>query len=89
VVQAIRRELETLPHVGAALPATWKRVRERLEQDQWDYISVDQYLGICGEHGFKRPEDALQLSGYLHDLGICLHFQDDPALPFTGCWTIR
>ncbi|HEY6347301.1 MAG TPA: COR domain-containing protein [Bryobacteraceae bacterium] len=83
VVQAIRRELETLPHVGAALPATWKRVREALEQDPRDYISVDQYLAICAENGFKRQEDALQLSGYLHDLGICLHFQDDPTLKHT------
>ena len=28
----------------------------------------------------KRREDKLQLSGYLHDLGVCLHFQDDPVL---------
>jgi internalin A len=25
-------------------------------------------------------EDKLQLSGYLHDLGVCLHFQEDPIL---------
>ncbi len=27
--------------------------------------------------------DKLQLSGYLHDLGVCLHFQDDPLLKRT------
>ncbi len=83
VIQSIRKELESLPHVGVGLPATWKRVREALEQDQRDYISLDEYLGVCQEHGFTRREDKLQLSGYLHDLGICLHFQDDPLLKNT------
>ena len=35
------------------------------------------------KHGFTRRDDKLQLSGYLHDLGICLHFQDDPLLKNT------
>lgn len=83
VIQVIRRELEMLPHVGVGLPATWKRVREALEQDQRDFISLDQYLSICQQHGFTRREDKLQLSGYLHDLGICLHFQDDALLKNT------
>jgi Leucine-rich repeat (LRR) protein len=83
VVAAIRKELETLPHVGVGLPATWKRVREALEHDQRDYISLEDYLDICQQHGFARREDKLQLSGYLHDLGICLHFQDDAFLKNT------
>ncbi len=83
VVQAIRKELANLPHVGSALPATWKRVREALEHDPRDYISLEEYLKICQDHGFTRREDKLQLSGYLHDLGICLHFQDDPLLKNT------
>lgn len=83
VIAAIRKELENLPHVGVGLPATWKRVRTALEQDQRDYISLEEYLTICQQHGFTRREDKLQLSGYLHDLGICLHFQDDPLLKNT------
>ncbi len=79
-VHSIRRELESLPHVGVALPATWKRVREALEQSPRDYLPLAEYLEICQQHGFTRREDKLQLSGYLHDLGICLHFQDDPLL---------
>lgn len=80
VVRHIRHHLEGLPHIGEALPATWKRVREALEQDARNYISLDEYLRICEAHGFSRDGDKLQLSGYLHDLGICLHFQDDPVL---------
>lgn len=83
VIKSIRKELENLPHVGVGLPASWKRVREALEQDERDYISLEEYLDICQAHGFTRREDKLQLSGYLHDLGICLHFQDDPLLKKT------
>lgn len=83
VIQSIRKELESLPHVGVGLPTTWKRVREALEQNQADYLSLDEYLRICQQHGFTRREDKLQLSGYLHDLSICLHFQDDPLLKNT------
>ncbi|MFN7939107.1 MAG: COR domain-containing protein [Bryobacteraceae bacterium] len=80
VVQTIRRELETLPHIGVGLPATWKRVRGVLENDPRNYISLDEFLRICEHHGFKNRENSLQLSGYLHDLGIFLHFQDDAVL---------
>lgn len=83
VIQSVRKELESLPHVGVGLPATWKRVREALEQDQRDYLGLKEYLEICQQHGFTRRADKLQLSGYLHDLGICLHFQDDPLLKNT------
>ncbi len=38
---------------------------------------------MCLQAGFKRREDALQLSGYLHNLGMCLHFQDDDVLAKT------
>ena len=48
VIQAIQKELESLPHVGVGLPATWKRVREALEQDPRDYIGLDW----CGRRGW-------------------------------------
>ncbi len=82
-MDAIRRELESLPHVGTPLPATWKRVRQALEQDPRDTIGLDAYLALCEVHGFTRRDDKLMLSQYLHDLGICLHFQDDAVLKHT------
>jgi internalin A len=81
--RAIRQELERLPHIGTPLPKTWLQVRAALESDPRNYISLDEYLTICQHNGFTRREDKLQLSGYLHDLGICLHFQDDAVLKNT------
>ncbi|NEP82037.1 MAG: hypothetical protein F6K39_30180 [Okeania sp. SIO3B3] len=76
----IQHYISNLPHIGSALPKTWKKVREVLETDGRNYISLEEYLSICEKNGFKKREDKLQLSGYLHDLGVCLHFQDDPLL---------
>ena len=69
--------LSTLSHIGDKLPKTWVKVRNALERDSRDHISLAEYLAICEENGFKQGKDALQLSGYLHDLGVILHFQDD------------
>jgi len=76
----IQHYISNLPHIGTALPKTWKKIREILETDGRNYISLEEYLSICEENGFKKREDKLQLSGYLHDLGVFLHFQDDPLL---------
>ena len=76
----IKHHISRLPHVGAELPKTWVKVREVLEKDERNYISLDEYLEICDQKGFRLQKDKLQLSGYLHDLGVCLHFQDDELL---------
>jgi internalin A len=81
--RAIQQKLEQLPHIGTPLPKTWSQVRTALENDARNHISLDEYFIICKGNGFTRREDSLQLSGYLHDLGICLHFQDDPVLKNT------
>ncbi|MGH2412676.1 MAG: COR domain-containing protein, partial [Microcystaceae cyanobacterium] len=80
VLKAIKYNITRLPHIGSALPETWVKVRETLERDARDYISLDEYLMICQKNGFTQQKDKLQLSGYLHDLGVFLHFQDDPLL---------
>jgi Leucine-rich repeat (LRR) protein len=80
ILDEIKHYLTKLPHVGSPLPKTWVKVREALERDERNYIGLDTYLEICERNGFKGQKDKLQLSGYLHDLGVCLHFQEDPLL---------
>ena len=77
ILTQIKNQILALPLVGTALPKTWKKVRETLEKDPRDYISLDEYLKICEENGFTLRKDKLQLISYLHDLGVCLHFQDE------------
>ncbi|GAA0479442.1 COR domain-containing protein [Paractinoplanes deccanensis] len=80
LLDRVRRELELLPHIGTALPRTWQDVRLALEADERSYIPAEEFFAICAAHGFTREEDMRQLGGYLHDLGVCLYFQDDPLL---------
>ena len=80
ILTDIQHHISQLPHIGTPLPKTWVRVREALESDTRNYITKTEFLNLCNTHGFKRREDTLQLSEYLHDLGVCLHFQDDPIL---------
>ncbi|MBM0740419.1 leucine-rich repeat domain-containing protein [Phormidium sp. CLA17] len=80
ILTGIKNYISTLPHVATELPKAWGRVRKSLEQEQRNYISLDEYLQICQDNGFTRRKDKLQLSGYLHDLGVCLHFQKDDLL---------
>ncbi len=83
ILSKIQHYIQSLPHVGTKLPKAWVKVREALEIETRSHISLDEYLKIARDNGFTRQEDALQLSGYLHDLGVCLHFQDDDLLSRT------
>jgi internalin A len=80
VVDEIKFQIRHLPHIGSPLPKTWVKVREALEHDPRNTMSLDEYIALCQKHGFTERKDSLQLSGYLHDLGVCLHFQDDALL---------
>jgi internalin A len=80
ILKQIKHHISNLPHVGTELPKTWVKVREALERESRHHISLDEYLNLCEQNGFTRREDKLQLSGYLHDLGVCLHFQEDDVL---------
>jgi len=81
ILTEAQHQLNQLPHIGQTLPKTWVKVRHALENDPRNHINLNEYLQICKDNGFKERKDALQLSEYLHDLGICLHFQDDEMSP--------
>ena len=76
----IQRHISALPHVGQTLPKKWVDVRKVLEDDSRNYIALSEYRQICEANNFRQRQDQLQLSDYLHDLGVCLHFQSDPLL---------
>ena len=82
LAEAIRFHVQQLPHVGEAVPARWLEIRAELEErKQLDpYISRKEYFQIYGRYLEFGETKALQLSRYLHDLGVFLHFQDDPLL---------
>jgi hypothetical protein len=86
IKKAIAYHISKLSHIGNFLPKTWIKVREKLEEDERNYISLDEYFQICDQNGFKLKEESitdgrLVLSQYFHDLGSILHFQEDQTSP--------
>nr|ABD75797.1 hypothetical protein [uncultured bacterium] len=78
--QAIKYYVSQLPNIGNPVPAKWTVVREALEQDERATITLQDYLTICKNTGIAKPQDALVLSQYFHDIGVFLHFQEDDLL---------
>ena len=78
----IEFHIQQLKHVGDELPATWVAVRKQLGKmaDIRPYISLIEYMDICKNEKIPEREKAFFLSGFLHDLGVFLHFQHDPIL---------
>ncbi|NEQ33180.1 MAG: TIR domain-containing protein [Leptolyngbya sp. SIO4C5] len=78
----IQQYIIALPHVGTPLPKIWVRVRACLENyaQSCNYISIEKYFELCQQNQFSDQTQMLNLSRYLHDLGVCLHFHEDPIL---------
>jgi internalin A len=74
-----------LSHIGEELPVHWIKVRTDIEAraGMVPYIPVQEYFDIYRRHMKFDQAKALWLSRYLHDLGVFLHFQDDPLLART------
>ena len=77
ILTDIKHYIQKLPHIGQVLPKTWEKVRQVLEQDSRNHITLQEYFNICNNNQITRRENKFQLSKYLHDLGVCLHFQDE------------
>jgi len=82
LTETIRRSLSQMPHLLDKLPKRWMDIRNELKAKKDNYIRLDDYFAVCGTHQMEKDK-ALFLSGYLHDLGIILHFRHDPVLADT------
>jgi internalin A len=71
-----------LPHIGSKIPAKWTVLREILEKDERNYISQSEYFEICKDKGISEV-DAIYISGFFHNLGIFLHYQENDFLKKT------
>lgn len=82
----IANQVDTLPHVRDLLPETWFTVKSKLEELGRDknFITQDEYLNLCGANNVTDETSQHTLIGFLHDLGVVLHFQDDPRLEALG-----
>ena len=84
--EAITEQVNNLPHVRDLLPESWFTVKTKLEGlgQEENFITQDKYLELCAENEVSDETSQRTLIGFLHDLGVVLHFQDDPRLESLG-----
>ncbi len=83
---AITEQINALPHIRDLLPEVWFNVKNQLEllgRGQ-NFISKEKYSEICKEGNVHEETSQRTLIGFLHDLGVVIHFQDDPYLESLG-----
>jgi len=80
LISHIEHCAQNLPHIGEPVPARWVGVREAIEQDDRNYIYREQFDELCQAEDITKTQDIDTLLGYFHDLGILLHFADNPLL---------
>lgn len=82
----IALQVGTLPHVRELLPETWLIVKAEIEKlgKNKNFITQEEYFSICNENKVNDQTSQQTLLGFLHDLGIILHFQEDPRLEALG-----
>ncbi|MFI5355530.1 MAG: COR domain-containing protein, partial [Desulfobaccales bacterium] len=79
----IAREVSQMGHVRDPLPDSWFAVKDELagmanrHKRKTDYLPFKRYEKICRERQISEVESRRTLMGYLHDLGIALHYQQE------------
>jgi small GTP-binding protein len=83
---------QTLGETAAAMktvkqpfPTLWFSVKEEMAGMKENYLPLCRYREICQKHGVAAADDQNALAGYLHDLGIILHYAEDERLSDTTC----
>ena len=80
---AIAEQVTQMPHVNDPIITTWFEVKAELEEMDADTIPYRRYIELCREHNVGNPASQRVLLGFLHDLGVVLHFPD-PRLETTN-----
>ena len=68
-----------LPLMRVQWVDSWYKVREKLEGLRENWITYDEFYKICNSEGLDDKNINI-LDGYLHELGVTLHFKDRIAL---------
>jgi internalin A len=77
----IRLFSQRLLHTAQEYPKNWATIRQELERlRDKNFITWSEYISICQHNDLPERESALILSGILHKIGVCLHYQNSPLL---------
>ena len=77
---SIEQEIDRLPYLRAAFPASWFAIKDKLATMQDNFISFSDYRALCKEAGEKETNGQDFLAMHMHNLGVALNYKDDPRL---------
>jgi internalin A len=82
----IAENVAALPHVHDLLPETWFKIKTALEElgKKDNFVTYDEYYKMCIKNKVEDEISQRTLIDFLHDLGIILHFQNEPRLEALG-----
>jgi internalin A len=82
IIDELEHNIQKLSHIGTKLPSSWISIRLELEKlaIKKAYLSIEQYFEICEQFNVTTKSRCLYLSEYLHDIGVFLHYQNNPIL---------
>lgn len=72
-----------IEHLPLSIPLVWDLVRQDLSElkKERNHIGFEEkFTSICKGHGIEDKTQLKNLSQWFHDLGLILHYQDDPRL---------
>ena len=75
-LKALKKEILDVDLIETKWSPKWLVIKERLEKSTNNYITHEKFEAICQEEGIKNKSTQDVLMGYLHDLGIALHFKE-------------
>lgn len=85
--EALRSAIEDilchkLSHLPLKFPKKWNNVRLELHRigQTRNHIDSREFQNVCKQQGVSDQQSRDDLSQWLHDLGVILHFHEDPAL---------
>jgi internalin A len=69
-------------HLPLTIPALWDYVRQELNdlRKSLNHIDTQKFREICENIGITEKQQQDDLSQLFHDLGVILHFREDPTL---------
>jgi small GTP-binding protein len=78
---AIIAQMESMPQVRVELPVSYLAVKETLEAEKRDIISLDRYAELCKQNNVTDKTNQDNLLALLHDMGTVFCFKDEKGQP--------